>query len=189
MSHKTEAVRQFILLAKTMSVFNGNVFFTTDTDYIAMGGKELPEAPLGPVLHLIGPRDSRNALFTTQEKPTKQNPNGTFTRYNAEEAVDLVFTARILTQKAVDLLAATEALHAFFLNGKNVIVERCVGQPAIGTVTYEVDLIEKFVSGRMVNSSNLKEASGSIVIRGVLVSDGQVYQEGYIAENINLVLK
>ncbi|GAB1376891.1 hypothetical protein MASR1M48_17430 [Lactococcus petauri] len=189
MSHKTEAVKQFILLAKTISVFNQNVFYTTDTDYVAMGGKDLPEPPLGPVLHIIGPRDSRNALFTTQAKPTKQLPNGKFIRYSAEEAVDLVFTVRVLTQKTTDLLAATEALHAFFLNGKNVIVERCVGQPAIGTVTYEVDLTEKFVSGRMVNSSNLKEASGSITIRGVLVSDGQVYQEGYIAENINLVLK
>lgn len=188
MSHKLEAVRKLIQLAKTIPVLDGRVFYTTDADYVALGGSELPEQPKGPVLHLIGPRDERNALFTTQQKPSVQNGT-TFKTYTAEEAVDLYFSARVITQKATDLIAVTEALHTFFLNGKNVIVERCPEQPALGTVKYEVDLVEKFASGRMVNNSNLKEASGSIIIRGVLQSDGQVYEEGYIAEEINLVLK
>lgn len=189
-THKTQAVRKLIQKFKqAFPDLEGKVFYTTDADY-SEDGIDISKQPKPPVIHIIGPREERNALFTTQEKPTVRKQNDTqFTRYTAEEATDLTFTITVLTDKSLDLLGITERIHAYFLNGKSIEVERQPGTPGPGTVKYELDLVGKFIFGRMVNMSNLKEASGQVIIRGVLISDGEIFEEGYVAEEVNVTAK
>lgn len=184
MSHSVEAVRQLLRTFKSLPILEDNIYFTTSTDY-SENGIDIAKSKL-PCLYIIGPTEVRNALFTTQEKPTFQKEDGTFTRYSAEEAKDMNFQMVVLSNSTMKTMAITETIHAFLLNGKEIEVWRCIDDQSMGKVKYEIDITDKFVSGRMVNRSNLREARAGVVIRGVLVSDGQIFEQGYIAEQLNI---
>ena len=190
MRHSTMAIKKLIQKLKEANFpkVDTSVFWVTDADYSENGIEIAQEVPL-PHIYLVGPNNTRNALFTTQEKPTVVDAqNGRFKRFTAEEARDMVFQIFVMSDRSSVLNDLTDCIDSYFLNGKTIKVEKCPEQPAQGENEYEIDLVEKFVSGRMVNNSNLKEASASVIIRGVLFSDGEVFQEGRTAEVINLDL-
>lgn len=189
MKHSTMAIKTLIQKLKDgIPSLNNAVYWTTDADYSDNGFKIDEDVPF-PHLYLVGPNNTRNALFTTQEKPNTVNEtDGTYVTYTAEEARDMVFQVFVMHNRSSRLNDLTDTIDSYFLNGKSILVEKCPDQPDEGLNEYEIDLVEKFVSGRMVNNSNLKEAFSSLIIRGVLFSDGEIFQEGHTAADINLDL-
>lgn len=187
-SHTTQVIRNFIeLIQNAIPELNRNVFLTTSMDYSEDGISIAIQEDL-PIMVLEGPIFQRNDLFTSHQKPSLREFDGggkeIFTTYTAEEATDILFTVRLLSNLTHQTLDLSNKLYGYMLNGKFVSAEKCPGSPQFGVNEYEIDLIGKPESGRMVNRSNLREMIGQIVIRGVLVSDGQIFEEGYVAEEV-----
>lgn len=196
MKHLNQVQYNLIKQLKTaFPVFGERVVLTTDTDYqeTTVSGQVAKQEAL-PIMYLIGPEMLRNDIFTTHEKPTflhgpEVSPGGPpsqFTRHTAEEAIDLYYQIVILDNHLSRWTDLMTAVHGYFLNGKFVEAEKTPGEPDKGVISYEIDLVDKFKSGRIVNRSNLKETTGRIIVRGVLISDGQVFEEGFVAEDVRL---
>ncbi|MEE8150642.1 MAG: hypothetical protein V3T43_02860 [Nitrosomonadaceae bacterium] len=199
-THALQAEIELIRLLKDkLSRFNNNIVFETDPDYSTVNSM-IARAEL-PLMALEGPNMVRNDVFTSHQKPFVRHGaeipdsggvKSEFTEYTAEEAVDFTYETTILTRRKSDLTNAMNEVYAFLLNGKKITVERCPGDPSSGTIEYEIDLIDKFRPGRRVNNSGLKESIGTIIIRGVMISDGEVFNEGFVSSedpNIETVLK
>lgn len=194
--HLTLAVRNLIEKLKAdLLDYEGRVVYTTDVDF-SENDSENAKIEKVPYLKIFGMQTKRNDLFSTNAKPFKRhgallpdsNVPSQVTIFQSEDALDLTFQIAIFTQKTQQLQNLISKLHAYFMNGKCIIVQKDPENAAKGENEYEIDLIEELRSGRMVNRSNLRDASGRIIIRGVLVSDGQVFKEGYVADTVNQTL-
>lgn len=191
MSHLNEVQRQLILkLRDDLTDFNENVVITTSVDFSTDG--IVIEDALLPILYLVGPKMDRNGLFTTNVNPSErygdlledEETPSQFRKFTAEDSVDLEYQAIIVDNHESRFTDLNTKTYAYFMNGKKVTAEKNPGTPADGSNSYEVDLIEKFTSTVLVNRSNLKQSSGRILVRGVQVSDGQIFSEGFVADTI-----
>lgn len=192
--NNTHALQSEIELIKLLKLkltrFNNNIVFETDPDYSLVN--EMIAKSEVPLMFLEGPTQVRNSTFTSHKKPFVRfgtelpDSDGVlnqFREFTAEDDVDFTYKTTILTKKKSDLTNAMNEVYAFLLNGKKITVERCPGEPANGNIDYEIVLIEKFVPGRRVNNSGLKESQGTIIIRGVKISDGEIFREGFVSGN------
>jgi len=187
-------IRQLIIqLRAALPIFNANVIYNTDIDFSSTGiGIDLAKLP---AMYMLGPNMPRNDLFTSHQKPSERYgaplPDSTvpskFRTFTAEEAIDLVFQLVILCNHQDTFLTITDKVHAYFMNGKSVSAEKCPGEPARGTNAYEIDLVGRLSSTLMANRSNLKQAVGQLIVRGVLVSDGQIFQESGVAAEVPIL--
>lgn len=190
MNHVNEVQRQLIAFLKTSFPAFTTVALTTDVDF-STGGPAVAEQSL-PCLYLAGPATERNAMFTSQVPPRRALPPATlggpdrFRRFSVEEAYDLTYMVVLLAKTQLEMGELFPAVQAFFMNGKTVSALARPDDLASPLLQYEVDLVQKFKAGRMVNLSNLKEMSGSLVVRGVLFADGSYEHDGAIAQTINL---
>lgn len=199
-SHALQAEIELIKLLKLkLTRFNNNIVFETDPDYSTVN-EEIAKGNL-PLMVLEGPTMNKNSVFTGHQKPFVRfgdeipNSGGVksqFREFTAEEDVDFTYKTSIITNRKSDLTNTMNDVYGFLLNGKKITVERCPTEPLNGNIDYEIDLVEKFVPGKRVNNSGLKEAQGTIIIRGVKISDGEVFREGFVSSdepNVDTILK
>lgn len=190
-SHSLQAEIELLRKLKAgLPRFNNNIVFETDPDYATVN--DIIAKSQLPLLFLEGPTEVRNPTFTSHQKTTVRfgdeipNSGGVLSRFKtftAEDDVDFNYRATILTKLKSDLSNASNEIYGFLLNGKKITVQRCPGEPLNGTIDYEIDLIEKFAPSGKVNNSGLKELQGTIIIRGVKISDDQIFREGFVADS------
>ncbi len=184
-THRTEVVAQLILKLRAAFPFlNGEVIQNTDVDY-SSDGLVIDKAKL-PALYLLGPIPVRNPMYSSNQKPVERfgevipgtDVPSKFRQFTTETAYDLQFRILLLSQSQASFLDAFERVEAYFMNGKKVRADKQPGVPAAGYNEYEIDITTSLSTSLMGNRSNLKQASGMMVVRGVLSSDGEVFHEG-----------
>jgi len=183
-THTTRVIRNFMKFLKaSFPEVENRVFLTTSLDHSDNGIDIRSNGGL-PKIVLEEPIFKRNDVQTSQARPTKQGTDTegrvTFKSFSSEDSVDIIFGIRVFSDKTLQMLDITNKFYALFINGPKIVAEKCPDLPAEGTNSYTMEMIPREMrSGKLVNKSNLRESFGKIVIEGVLVTDGQVFEEGF----------
>lgn len=199
MTHLNEVQRQMLVKFRSdLTDFNDNIVLTTSVDF-SEDGIDIEDAKL-PIMFVVGPKLSRNPLFTTNVQPVA--PFGPtlgdgitpsrLRKYTAEDSVDLEYDVVIVDNHEGRFMDLNTRVYGYFMNGKKISAFKNPDAATGPKNEYEIDLVVKFSTGLLVNRSNLKQSAGRILIRGVNVSDNSIFAEEYVLEDeagLNLVKK
>lgn len=168
-SDLTRAVRSLIRELKRQVL--ENVALTVQTDFEDETDAQLAVTHVAslPALVLVGPDVRENRFFSVNQLPEQPDGSGGFVRRRAPRTVDLGFTIVGVSDHTAELLNLLTATEVFFNRNKYLALDRDPANAAAGVVQYEMDLApdgDLRVSSQP-NGSNIRNFSGSFVVRGV----------------------
>lgn len=173
-SDLTRLVRQVVREFRLQTI--PNVSVSTHTDYDPDTGDLLNITGLAelPGLALIGPSLTENRFFSENQagRPAAATPGEWLIR-RVPYTVDLQFGIVGVSNLKAELTNLMAVVEGFFERNKFIELQRDPGDPAKGSVRYEIDFTEDgdLRTVGTPNTSNIRVFSGTFVIRGFDVED------------------
>lgn len=190
-THHRQVIADLVVKLRTdLTGLAGNVHWTRDID-ASLDGIDLTTQTL-PLMYLTGPSYVLNGAYRCHEKPlvgygpdipgSSPPVKSQFRKFSAEEPRDMLFGVVLISDNSIELLDLIDTVDAYFMNGKTVTTLRDPDNVTSPSNEYEVDLVDKFEVNKLVNLSNVKSAAARLQVLAVLFSDGQIFKEGFIAD-------
>jgi hypothetical protein len=120
-----------------------------------------------PALLLIGPTGQFNRFFRSQARRRIQESEELVKLRRNALTMDLEFDVGVVTNHGGQALRLMELASQFFHRTPWLTCDRDPNDPSQGEIRYEMDLTDAPSMGRRPSESNVKDASLTIVVRGV----------------------
>ena len=173
-----------------------NVTLTVQTDYADDLDIQLALTHIAslPALILVGPDIRENRFYSINQRPEQAAGSDGFVQRRAPYTVDLGFTIVGVSDHTVELLNLLASTQLFFHVNDYLRVDPDPANPAAGQVAYELALepAGELKVSTQPNSSNIRNFSGSFVVRGVDIEryaglpDSDVLDRGRQASTVSL---
>lgn len=152
-----------------------NVSLTTHTDWDGDTEDLLQLVSLAelPGVAILGPDMIENRFYSLNGHLPKTLPGDEVLLRNAPYTVDLAFDVLLVSDSKVELQNLMVLFAQFVDRNPRLSLDRDADDPSAGRVEYEFDFATggDLVSRRAPNNSNLRIASGSVVVRGFDLED------------------
>lgn len=161
------------LIRKLRSEVIRNVVITSHTDFDDTVADSLNRVELAdmPGIILVGPSIPENRFFSRNDREiVTRGVSGAVIR-RVPYTVDVEFDFIGVAEKQTTLINLEAATVQFFHRNKIIELLRDPTDPSLGRVRYEMDLVDLPEVGGAVNNSNVRNFSGSMVIRGFDLED------------------
>ncbi len=120
-----------------------------------------------PALLLIGPTGQLNRFFRSSERRRIQESEALVKLRRPALTMDLEFDVGVVTNHSGQALRLMELAAQFFHRTPWLTCDRDPTDPSAGEIRYEMDLTDAPKLGRRASESNVRDASLTIVVRGV----------------------
>jgi len=152
-----------------------NVSLTTHTDWDGESEDLLQLVNLAevPGIALLGPDLPENRFYSVNGTVEQVQSDDTVLLRNAPHTVDLEFDVLLVTDSKIELLNLSALWTQFMHRNPYLTVARDPDDPSKGRVRYEFDVTTggDLLAGKAPNNSNLRTATGSVVVRGFDLED------------------
>lgn len=127
-----------------------------------------------PGVVLVGPDLSENRFYSSNDSPERDLDDGSneFTVTEVPRTEDVSFNVLGYSNNLAEFLNLMTATTTFFQTNRHLKMDRVAGDPGVGSVKFEMDLVESLVrTGSAQNNSNLLGFSGRLLIRAFDIGD------------------
>lgn len=152
-----------------------DVYLTVHTEYAGapVANFQTIENAKIPAVILVGPRTTENRFYSQNAARVTVPSEGTFVKHATAMTLDLEFEVMAVADKMQHLLALLHELTRFFDRNDFLTIDVDPADATKGTASYEMDFQPngQFASATDANENNVRQLSGTIVVRGVDVDE------------------
>jgi hypothetical protein len=187
-SDLTRLVRTLLRDLKREVLESTSLSVSVDYDDTTVDGLSVVALAKLPALVLSGPRVAENRFYSTNEPhedavPALGGPE--LVRRRPALTVDLVFTLMAASDRTVELLNLMAAVATFLNRHRWVEMPRDPGDPALGSVRWEMDLDGQFRT-QLDGPNDVRAFSCGFVVRGFDIDEGLPLDVGKAVETTEL---
>lgn len=167
----SRVTRAVLALFRDTVIPNVNLTVHTDFDSLPMEGANIVEVASLPAIIVTGPKAVEDRFYSTNESEQRVGPDGVVTRSPPLFVASPTYTVTLLSDSTEELITLISLATSTIDLNSELQIPFDPEDPSRGNASYEFDFSGPggFETTSQPNESNIRQATATIVVRGVAI--------------------